>query len=100
METLWTGGRWTEGPAYFPAGRYLIWSDIPNDRIMRWDEMNGAVATFEQPCRNHNGHTVDALRAADRLRASRPLRQPLRGRWKPTVLADSSTARRSTPPTT
>ncbi len=60
VDTLWTGGRWTEGPAYFPAGRYLIWSDIPNDRIMRWDEMSGAVATFEQPCRNQNGHTVDA----------------------------------------
>ena len=59
MDTLWTGGRWTEGPAYFAAGRYLIWSDIPNDRILRWDEMNGEVSTFEQPCRNHNGHTVD-----------------------------------------
>lgn len=59
IDTLWTGGRWTEGPAYFPAGRYLIWSDIPNDRILRWDERNGAVATFEQPCRNQNGHSVD-----------------------------------------
>ncbi|MHA7773215.1 SMP-30/gluconolactonase/LRE family protein [Roseibium sp. M-1] len=59
MDTLWTGGRWTEGPAYLAAGRYLIWSDIPNDRILRWDEMNGAIATFEQPCRNHNGHCVD-----------------------------------------
>jgi len=59
IDTLWTGGRWTEGPAYFAAGRYLVWSDIPNDRVMRWDEMNGQVATFEQPCRNHNGHTVD-----------------------------------------
>ena len=59
LEVLWSGGRWTEGPAYFAAGRYLIWSDIPNDRILRWDEMNGAVATFEQPCRNQNGHTVD-----------------------------------------
>ncbi|PVB59366.1 SMP-30/gluconolactonase/LRE family protein [Labrenzia sp. 011] len=59
LDTLWTGGRWTEGPAYFAAGRYLVWSDIPNDRLMRWDEMNGAVATFEQPCRNHNGHCVD-----------------------------------------
>lgn len=58
-ETLWTGGRWAEGPAYFAAGRYLIWSDIPNDRLMRWDEMNGQVAVFQQPCRNHNGHTVD-----------------------------------------
>lgn len=59
MDTLWTGGRWAEGPAYLAAGRYLIWSDIPNDRIMRWDEMNGEVAVFEQHCRNHNGHTVD-----------------------------------------
>ena len=59
METLWTGGRWCEGPAYLAAGRYLIWSDIPNDRLMRWDEMNGAVSTFLQPCRNQNGHTVD-----------------------------------------
>ena len=48
MDTLWTGGRWAEGPAYLAAGRYLIWSDIPNDRIMRWDEMNGEVAVFEQ----------------------------------------------------
>jgi gluconolactonase len=59
-EVLWTGGRWCEGPAYFAAGRYLIWSDIPNDRLMRLDEMNGAVSTFLQPCRNQNGHTVDA----------------------------------------
>ncbi len=58
-ETLWSGGRWTEGPAYFPAGRYLVWSDIPNDRIMRWDETDGSVSVFEQSCRNHNGHTVD-----------------------------------------
>jgi gluconolactonase len=58
-ERIWTGGRWTEGPAYVPAGRYAVWSDIPNDRVMRWDEMNGAVAVFEQPARNQNGHTVD-----------------------------------------
>ena len=59
MDTLWTGGRWAEGPAYLAAGRYLIWSDIPNDRIMRWDEMNGAVSVFEQPSENQNGHTTD-----------------------------------------
>jgi gluconolactonase len=59
LETLWTGGRWCEGPAYLAAGRYLIWSDIPNDRLMRLDEMNGAVSTFLQPARNQNGHTVD-----------------------------------------
>lgn len=59
VETLWEGGRWCEGPAYLAAGKYLIWSDIPNDRLMRWDECSGAVSVFEQPCRNQNGHTVD-----------------------------------------
>jgi gluconolactonase len=60
IDRIWTGGRWCEGPAYFPAGRYLIWSDIPNDRLMRWDETGGAVSVFEAPCRNQNGHTIDA----------------------------------------
>ena len=59
MDILWTGGRWCEGPAYLAAGRYLVWSDIPNDRLLRWDECSGAVAVFETPCRNQNGHTVD-----------------------------------------
>ena len=59
VETLWTGGRWCEGPAYFPAGRYLVWSDIPNDRMLRWDEMNGQVSVFRQPANNPNGNTVD-----------------------------------------
>ncbi len=58
-ELLWSGGRWTEGPVYFPAGRYVIFSDIPNDRILRWDEMNCEVAVFEKPSRNQNGHTID-----------------------------------------
>ena len=59
METLYTGCRWAEGPAYFPAGKYLVWSDIPNDRILRYDETNDTVSVFQQPCRNHNGHSVD-----------------------------------------
>jgi gluconolactonase len=59
IDTIWTGGRWCEGPAYLPAGRYLIWSDIPNDRLMRWDETDGSVSVLEQPCRNQNGHAVD-----------------------------------------
>lgn len=58
-ERIWSGGRWTEGPAYLPAGRYAIWSDIPNDRVMRWDESSGHVSVFEAPARNQNGHTVD-----------------------------------------
>ena len=59
LETLWTGGRWTEGPVYFAAGKYLVWSDIPNDRIIRWDETDGSVSVFEHPCRHQNGHTID-----------------------------------------
>lgn len=59
LESLWTGGRWTEGPVYFAAGRYLLWSDIPNDRVMRWDETDGSASVFEQPCRHQNGHTTD-----------------------------------------
>ena len=59
LDHLWTGGRWCEGPAYVPAGRYLIWSDIPNDRRMRWDETDGSVSVFQTPCMNQNGHTID-----------------------------------------
>lgn len=58
-ECLWTGARWLEGPAYFPAGRFLVFSDIPNDRIMRYDETNGAVSIFREPAGNANGNTVD-----------------------------------------
>lgn len=59
LERLWTGARWVEGPAYFPAGRYLVFSDIPNDRIMRYDEISGAVSVFREPSGNTNGNTVD-----------------------------------------
>lgn len=59
LEKLWTGSRWAEGPAYFPAGKYLVWSDIPNDRLLRFDETDGSVSVFEPRCGNHNGHTVD-----------------------------------------
>ncbi len=59
MERLHTGSRWTEGPAYFPAGQYLTWSDIPNDRMLRWDETTGTVGVFRRPAAYTNGHTVD-----------------------------------------
>jgi gluconolactonase len=58
-ERLFDGGRWTEGPAYFPAGRYLVFSDIPNDRMLRFDEVTGAVGVFRAPAGYTNGHTVD-----------------------------------------
>lgn len=59
VERLWTGARWSEGPAWFPAGRYLVWSDIPNNRMLRWDETDGSVSTFRQPSNNSNGNTTD-----------------------------------------
>jgi gluconolactonase len=59
LEKLWTGARWMEGPAYFPAGRYLIVSDIPNDRLLRFDECTNTVGVFLSPSNNQNGHTVD-----------------------------------------
>ena len=59
VEHLYEGCRWAEGPAYFPAGRFLVWSDIPNDRILRWDETTGTVGVFRQPAGYSNGHTID-----------------------------------------
>ena len=59
VEKLFTGCMWAEGPAYFAAGRYLIWSDIPNNRMLRYDETDGQVSVFRQPSGNSNGNTVD-----------------------------------------
>ncbi len=59
VERLWTGARWSEGPAWFAAGRYLVWSDIPNNRMLRWDETDGSVSIFRDPANNSNGNTVD-----------------------------------------
>jgi gluconolactonase len=50
---------WAEGPAYFPAGRYLVFSDAPNNRMLRYDETSNAVSVFRQPSNNTNGNTVD-----------------------------------------
>jgi len=59
LEKLAEGCRWAEGPAYFPAGRYLIWSDAPNDRMMRFDETSNAVSVFRTPAGYSNGNSVD-----------------------------------------
>ena len=59
VERLWTGARWSEGPVWVAAGRYLLWSDIPNNRIMRFDDTDGSVSVFRQPSNNSNGQTVD-----------------------------------------
>jgi gluconolactonase len=59
VERLWTGGRWLEGPAWHAAGRYLVFSDIPNNRMMRFDEAGNCVSEFRKPSNNSNGNTVD-----------------------------------------
>lgn len=59
VERLWTGARWLEGPVWFGDGRYLLVSDIPNDRILRWSETNGEVDVFRQPSQNANGNSRD-----------------------------------------
>jgi gluconolactonase len=59
VDKIADGCRWAEGGAFFPAGRYFIWSDIPNDRMMRWDETTGITGVFRQPANYSNGNTVD-----------------------------------------
>jgi gluconolactonase len=51
--------RFNEGPVWFGDGRYLLWSDIPNDRIMRWEEETGRVSVFRRPSHYANGNTRD-----------------------------------------
>jgi len=59
VEQVATGLRWAEGPVWFGDGRYLLLSDIPNNRILRWDETTGATSVFRQPSDNANGHVRD-----------------------------------------
>lgn len=59
VEQLGTGYRWCEGPVWFGDGRYLLWSDIPNNRIMKWDEETGVISTFRKPANHANGNTRD-----------------------------------------
>jgi gluconolactonase len=59
IERLSTGFRWAEGPVYFGDARCLLWSDIPNNRIMRWDEETGRTSVYRQPSNYANGNTRD-----------------------------------------
>ena len=59
LDRLATGFRWAEGPVWFGDGRYLLWSDIPNNRIMKWEEETGAASVFRKPSNHANGNTRD-----------------------------------------
>ncbi len=98
VERLWTGARWSEGPAWFAAGRYLVWSDIPENRMLRWDETSNTVSVFRQPSDNSNGNTVDPqgrLVSCEHL-TRRITRTEVDGSI--TVLADSFDGRRLNSP--
>ena len=59
VERLAGGMRWSEGPVWFGGGRYLLWSDLPNNRIMKWEEETGHVIVFRKPSNYANGNTRD-----------------------------------------
>jgi gluconolactonase len=59
IERLYTGTRWSEGPVWFGDGRFLLWSDIPNNRMLRWTEESGEVSVFRSPSNFSNGNTRD-----------------------------------------
>ncbi|KWR87211.1 gluconolactonase [Cupriavidus sp. IDO] len=59
VERIATGFRWAEGPVWFGDGRFLLWSDIPNNRMMKWEEETGAVSVYRQPSGYANGNTRD-----------------------------------------
>ena len=59
IERIATGFRWAEGPVYFAAGGFLLWSDIPNNRMLRWLEEDGHVSVFRAPSNFANGNTTD-----------------------------------------
>src|SRR6185369_3072158 len=59
IERIATGFRFTEGPVYYGDGCYLVFSDIPNDALLRWDEITGVVAPLRQPADNPDGNTRD-----------------------------------------
>jgi gluconolactonase len=59
IQRLWTGGLWLEGPAWNGVGRFLVFSDIPNNRQWRWLDDDGHVSVYRSPANNSNGNTFD-----------------------------------------
>jgi gluconolactonase len=95
---LWTGSLWSEGPAWNGQGRYLVWSDIPNNRQLRWLEDNGEVSVFRYPSNNSNGNTFDfqGRQISCEHLTRRVVRYELDG--SATVIADSYNGKRLNSP--
>ncbi len=99
VEQVASGMRWAEGPVYFPDGGYLLWSDIPNNRIMKYDEKDGSVSVFRSPSNFANGNTRDRqgrLVTCEHSVTRRITRTEKDG--KITVLADSFEGKRLNAP--
>jgi len=97
VERLWSEGRWVEGPVWFGDAGHLLWSDIPNDRIMRWTE-GGGVTVFREPSNFANGHTRDLQGRL--ISCEHGGRRVTRTEWDGslTVLADSYRGKRLNSP--
>ena len=78
VERLFTGCRWSEGPVYFGDGRYVLWSDIPNDRILKWEEETGTVSIYPQVVQQCERQHARPAGTSGHLRASRPSGHPHR----------------------
>lgn len=98
LERLYTGCRWTEGPVYVPSGKYLLFSDIPNNRVLRWDETDDSVSVFASPSGYANGHTLD--RQSRLISCEQGARRVTRTEWdgSTTVLADAWEGKRLNSP--
>ena len=77
IQRVYTGLLWAEGPAWNGGGHYLVWSDIPNDRQMRWLEEDGHVSQFRSPSNYSNGNTFDYQGRQLSLRARHAPRGPV-----------------------
>ena len=95
VERLAHGFRWCEGPVWFGDGRYLLWSDIPNNRIMKWEEETGAVSVFRKPSNFANGNTRD--RQGRLVTCEHGGRRVSRTEYDGTVSVDRGSLRRQAP---
>lgn len=89
VERLWTGARWAEGPVYFGDARCVIFSDIPNNRMLCWHEDSGETSVFRAPSNNANGHTRD--KQGRLVGCEHDTRRVVRTEWDGsiTILADA-----------
>jgi gluconolactonase len=94
----WTGALWAEGPAWHGVGRYVVFSDIPNNRQMRWDEATGHVSVLRNPSNFSNGNTFDAQ--GRQLSCEHAPARVVRYEYKgdPTILAETFDGKRLNAP--